>query len=75
MARLLWVPLLYLAFMIPLPNFIETRLTTGLMLLSSEIGVAVIRDVHARTGMLVDPHPAVGIGATEFSKDSGRSDL
>jgi len=41
--RLLWVPLLYLAFMIPLPNFIETRLTTGLMLLSSEIGVAVIR--------------------------------
>jgi exosortase D (VPLPA-CTERM-specific) len=41
--RLLWVPLLYLAFMVPLPNFIETRLTTGLMLLSSEIGVAVIR--------------------------------
>lgn len=41
--RLLWVPLLYLAFMIPLPNFLEARLTTGLMLLSSEIGVAVIR--------------------------------
>jgi exosortase D (VPLPA-CTERM-specific) len=41
--RLLWVPLVYLAFMVPLPNFLETRLTTGLMLLSSEIGVQVIR--------------------------------
>ena len=39
--RLLWVPLVYLAFMVPLPNFLETRLTTGLMLLSSEIGVGV----------------------------------
>jgi threonine synthase len=26
--------------------------------------LAVIRDVHARTGMLIDPHTAVGIGAT-----------
>jgi exosortase D (VPLPA-CTERM-specific) len=41
--RLLWVPLIYLAFMVPLPNFLETRLTTGLMLISSEIGVEVIR--------------------------------
>jgi len=41
--RLLWVPLVYLVFMVPLPNFIETRMTTGLMLLSSEIGVSVIR--------------------------------
>ena len=41
--RLLWVPLVYLAFMVPLPNFLETRLTTGLMLISSEIGVQVIR--------------------------------
>lgn len=41
--RLLWVPLIYLAFMVPLPNFLETRLTTGLMLISSEIGVRVIR--------------------------------
>lgn len=41
--RLLWVPLIYLAFMVPLPNFVETRMTTGLMLISSEIGVQVIR--------------------------------
>ncbi len=41
--RLLWVPLVYLIFMVPLPNFLETRMTTGLMLLSSEIGVQVIR--------------------------------
>jgi len=41
--RLLWVPLIYLIFMVPLPNFIETRMTTGLMLISSEIGVQVIR--------------------------------
>ncbi len=41
--RLLWVPLLYLAFMVPLPNFLEQKLTAGLQLLSSQIGVAVIR--------------------------------
>lgn len=41
--KLLWVPLLYLAFMVPLPHFIELKLTTGLMLWSSKIGVAVIR--------------------------------
>lgn len=41
--RLLWVPLLYLAFMVPLPDFIAQKLTAGLQLLSSQIGVAVIR--------------------------------
>lgn len=40
---LLAAPLLYLLFMVPLPNFLETRLTTGLQLWSSELGVAVIR--------------------------------
>lgn len=40
---LLWVPLVYLLFMVPLPGFIEARLTAGLQLLSSQIGVAVIR--------------------------------
>ncbi|MCL4780246.1 MAG: VPLPA-CTERM-specific exosortase XrtD [Gammaproteobacteria bacterium] len=40
---LLWVPLVYLLFMVPLPNFLEARLTAGLQLLSSQIGVAVIR--------------------------------
>lgn len=41
--RYLWVPLLYLAFMIPLPQMIEQKLTADLQLISSQIGVAVIR--------------------------------
>ncbi len=41
--RLMWVPLLYLAFMVPLPDFLTQKLTAGLQLLSSQIGVAVIR--------------------------------
>ncbi len=40
---LLWVPLVYLLFMVPLPNFMQTSLTAGLQLLSSQIGVLVIR--------------------------------
>lgn len=39
----LWVPLVYLVFMVPLPQFIENRLTAGLQLISSDLGVAVIR--------------------------------
>ena len=41
--RLMWVPLLYLAFMVPLPDFLAQKLTAGLQLVSSQIGVAVIR--------------------------------
>ncbi len=41
--RFLAVPLIYLAFMVPWPNFLETRLTSQLQLISSELGVAVIR--------------------------------
>ena len=37
------VPLIYLAFLMPLPRFFETQLTAGLQLLSSQIGVLVIR--------------------------------
>lgn len=37
------VPLLVLSFMIPLPNFLYNNLSAKLQLLSSEIGVAVIR--------------------------------
>ena len=40
---LMWVPLLYLVFMVPLPDFITQKLTANLQLLSSQIGVAVIR--------------------------------
>lgn len=41
--RLVWVPLLLLVFMVPLPNFLYQGLSSHLQLLSSEIGVAVIR--------------------------------
>jgi len=41
--RLLWVVFVYLIFMIPLPNFLYANLSSQLQLLSSEIGVAVIR--------------------------------
>ncbi|MFW2405831.1 MAG: VPLPA-CTERM-specific exosortase XrtD, partial [Gammaproteobacteria bacterium] len=38
-----WVPLVYLFFMIPLPAFIYQGLSSELQLISSELGVAVIR--------------------------------
>ena len=41
--RLIWVPLLYLVFMVPLPNFFYANLSAELQLISSQIGVAVIR--------------------------------
>ncbi len=41
--KIVWVPLLFLIFMIPLPNFLYQGLSAHLQLISSEIGVAVIR--------------------------------
>ncbi|MFK7886457.1 MAG: VPLPA-CTERM-specific exosortase XrtD [Gammaproteobacteria bacterium] len=41
--RYLWVPLLYLIFMIPLPAFLYNNLSAQLQLISSQMGVAVIR--------------------------------
>ena len=41
--RLLWVPLLILLFMIPLPEFVLQNLSAQLQLISSQIGVWVIR--------------------------------
>ena len=41
--RFIWVPLLILAFMVPLPNIIYRNLSAALQLISSEIGVAFIR--------------------------------
>lgn len=41
--RVILVPLLILAFMIPLPNFIYNNLSSDLQLISSQIGVAFIR--------------------------------
>ena len=41
--RLFWVPLVYLIFMIPLPNFLYNNLSSELQLISSSIGVALVR--------------------------------
>jgi len=41
--RIIWVPFVYLLFMIPLPAFIYQGLSSQLQLISSELGVAVIR--------------------------------
>ncbi|BAN35175.1 EpsI family protein [Sulfuricella denitrificans skB26] len=41
--KIVAVPLLFLAFMIPLPSFLLTELSTRLQFISSEIGVWVIR--------------------------------
>lgn len=41
--RVLWFPLAYLFFMIPLPNFLYENLSSYLQLVSSSLGVAVIR--------------------------------
>ncbi len=41
--RIAWVPFVYLIFMIPLPNFIYQGMSSELQLISSELGVAVIR--------------------------------
>lgn len=38
-----WVPLAYLWFMIPLPTFVQNFLSNELQLLSSAIGVAIVR--------------------------------
>ncbi len=39
--------------------------------IDDEATLAVIRDVHERTGRLVDPHTAVGIGAARASRRDG----
>ncbi|MFQ5469478.1 MAG: VPLPA-CTERM-specific exosortase XrtD [Gammaproteobacteria bacterium] len=41
--RAVWFPLVYLIFMIPLPNFLYFNLSSELQLISSSLGVAVIR--------------------------------
>jgi len=41
--KLVWAPLLLLIFMIPLPNFLYQGLSAQLQLISSELGVMVIR--------------------------------
>jgi len=41
--RRLWVPLLMLVFALPLPSFFDNALSLQLQLLSSQLGVAVIR--------------------------------
>lgn len=41
--RIIWVPLVYLLFMIPLPNFLYNNLSQDLQIISSQLGVWVIR--------------------------------
>ncbi len=41
--RVVWAPVTFLLFMIPLPNFLYNDLSTHLQLISSALGVAVIR--------------------------------
>lgn len=41
--KIIWIPLLFLVFMIPLPGFIFQSLSAQLQLISSELGVFVIR--------------------------------
>jgi len=41
--RKIGIPLLFLGFMIPLPSFLFNNLSSALQLISSELGVAVIR--------------------------------
>lgn len=41
--RALWAPLLFLVFMVPLPDFLYHQLSTRLQLVSSELGAAIIQ--------------------------------
>lgn len=41
--KLIWAPLLYLVFMVPLPSFLYASLSAELQLVSSELGVAFVR--------------------------------
>jgi exosortase D (VPLPA-CTERM-specific) len=41
--KIIWAPLIYLAFMVPLPSFLYQNLSSELQLISSSLGVAVIR--------------------------------
>ncbi len=41
--RLLWMPLLLLFFMIPLPDFLQVKLSAGMQLISSTLGVWFLR--------------------------------
>ena len=41
--RLIWAPLIYLVFMVPLPSFLYANLSAELQLISSQLGVAFVR--------------------------------
>ncbi|MEQ1637607.1 MAG: VPLPA-CTERM-specific exosortase XrtD [Methylococcales bacterium] len=41
--KILWFPLTYLDFMIPIPPFLYNTLSSNLQLISSDLGVAIIR--------------------------------
>ncbi len=41
--KLIWAPLLYLVFMVPLPSFLYANLSAELQLISSQLGVTFVR--------------------------------
>lgn len=41
--KIVWVPILFLIFMIPLPTFLYQGISSQLQLISSQLGVAIIR--------------------------------
>lgn len=43
--RVAFLPILFLVFAIPLPYFVESKLTAGMQLMSSQIGVSFLRAV------------------------------
>ena len=42
-ARLIWASMAFLIFLVPLPNFIQISLSSGLQLISSELGTSMLR--------------------------------
>jgi exosortase D (VPLPA-CTERM-specific) len=70
--KTIWPALAYLVFMVPMPNFLEVKLTAGLQLISTEIGVMVIRlasiPVYAE-GNVID------LGAYQLAVDEACSGL
>jgi len=41
--RLIWAALIFLIFLVPLPRFLQFSLSSGLQLISSEMGTAILR--------------------------------
>ncbi len=70
--KTIWPALAYLVFMVPMPDFVEVKLTANLQLISTEIGVKVIRlaDIPVYVeGNIID------LGAYQLAVDEACSGL